>query len=189
MAIKVENKSSIKLNEKKLLNHIHTVLTSVPSAHLRGIASIVLVDRIEDPNINPSLRNELPGLYHPRIAGSPIWLEIAVQTLRHDHSLIKRLFRRMSFKSNVTTTLLSLIGQHYYLTLSHGVKRSQVEQAVAAYVDKHVTVFVNSQKSLRYRILRILRPTLEKLTRKLRNRYLSELKNKKRRTTKPRSQP
>lgn len=178
MAIKIENKSSVKLNEKKLLRHIHAVLASVPDAHLRGITTIVLVDQIQDPNINPSMRDELPGLYHPKIAGSPIWLEIALKTLLHDRSFMKRLLRRLSFKSNVTTTLLSLIGQHYHLTLSHGVKRSHAEQAVAAYVEKHLTVFVNSQKSLRYRLLRVLRPTLEKLARKLRKRYLSEIKKR-----------
>jgi len=176
MAIKVENKSTVKIRVEKLTNHINSVLESVPQAHLRGISKIILVDRIEEPRLDPAQRSELPGLYHPKMPGSPPWLEIALLTLRTDTTWYKRLGRRLGFKANVTTTLLSLIAQHYYLTLSHGVKRSQVEPAVRAYVEKQLTVFAGSRKGIRAALLRPFRPPLEKLARWLRKRYQEELK-------------
>jgi hypothetical protein len=86
----------------------------------------------------------------------------------------------MSFKPNLTATLLSLIGQHYYLTLSHGIKRSQIEPVVKAYIEKQMAMFANSQKGLRYQIFRPFRPVIEKLGRWLKNKYAAEIQNSKR---------
>jgi DNA anti-recombination protein RmuC len=96
--------------------------------------------------------------------------------LRAETTWYKRLGRRLAFKTNVTATLLSLIAQHYYLTLSHGVKRSQTEPAVRAYVEKQLAVFAESQRGLRATLLKPFKPTLEKFARWLRKRYQQELK-------------
>jgi hypothetical protein len=176
MAIKIENKSTIKLNFDKLTHHINSVLDTVPPAHLRGISKIILVDRVEEPRLDPAQRAELPGLYHPKMPGSLPWLEMALLTLRTDTTWYKRLGRRLGFKANVTTTLLSLVAQHYYLTLSHGVKRSQIEPAIRAYVEKQVTVYAQSRKGIRAALLKPLRPVLERFGRWLQKRYREELK-------------
>ena len=176
MAIKIDNTSTVKLNIEKLIKHMNSVLESVPQAHLRGITKIVLVDRIEEPRLDPAQRAELPGLYHPKLPGSPAWLEVALLTLRSDTSWIKQLGRRLTFKTNVTATLLSLIGQHYYLTLSHGIKKSQYESAVRSYVEKQFAVYAESRKGLRFLLLKPFKPYLEKLGKWLRKRYEMELK-------------
>jgi hypothetical protein len=71
MAIKIENKSTVNLNVEKLISHINSVLDTVPQAHTRGISKIILVDSIQEPRLNPAQRAELPGLYHPKMPGSP----------------------------------------------------------------------------------------------------------------------
>jgi hypothetical protein len=176
MAIKIENKSTVNLNLDKLTHHINAVLDTVPPAHVRGISKIILVDRVEEPLLDPAQRVELPGLYHPKLPGSLPWLEIALLTLRTDTTWYKHLGRRLGFKANVTTTLLSLVAQHYYLTLSHGVKRSQIEPAVRTYVEKQLTVYAQSRKGIRATLLKPLRPVLERCGRWLQKRYREELK-------------
>jgi hypothetical protein len=176
MAVKIENKSTVNLSFEKLTKHLNSVLETVPQAHLRGISKIILVDRIEDPWLDPVQRAELPGLYHPKSPNSPSWLEIAVETLRSDHTWYKRLGRRVAFKANLTTTLFSLIAQHYFLTLSHGVKRSQFEPAVRGYVEKQLAIYSESRKGLRATLLKPFRPALERFAKWLQKRYQEELK-------------
>jgi hypothetical protein len=176
MAIKIDNTATVNLNIEKLMKHINSILESVPQAHLRGISKIVIVDRIEEPRLDPTQRAELPGLYHPKLPGSPAWMEVALLPLRSDSSWIKRLGRRLTFKTNVTATLLSLIGQHYYLTLSHGIKKSQYESAVRNYVEKQFAVYTESKRGFRYFLLKPFKPYLEKLGKWLRKRYEMELK-------------
>lgn len=176
MTIKIENKSTIKLNLDKLTHHINSVLDTLPKAHLRGISKIILVDRIEEPRLDPTMRAQLPGLYHPKMPGSLPWLEIALSTLRTDTTWYKRLGRRLSFNANVTTTLLSLVAQHYYLTLSHGVKKDQIEPAIRAYVERQLAVYARSRKGFVATLLKPLRPLLERLGRWLQKRYREELK-------------
>lgn len=176
MDIKIENKSTAKLNLDKIINHINSVLETVPPAHLRGISKILLVDRLEDPRLDAAQRAEVPGLYHPRLPGSPPWLEIALETLRSDTTWYKRWGRRLTFKANLTATLLSLIGQHYYLTLSHGVRKTQYEAAVRSYVERQMTAYAESRRGIRAALLKPFKPVLDRLARWLRKRYLQEMK-------------
>ncbi len=75
MAIKVENKATIKL-PRKTEETIQSVFDVVPKEHMRNLNKIVLVDRvapdsrIQLPNMSVS---ELPGIYHPRQGTWPIW--------------------------------------------------------------------------------------------------------------------
>jgi hypothetical protein len=175
MTVKVENKSSLKFNSLRLIKHINSILDSVPQAHLRGITRVLLVDRIEDSRIDPIQRAELPGFYFPKLPGSLPWIEIAIEPLRLDKTWYRRLGKRLTFKANVTATLLSLIGQHYHLTLSHGVKKAQFERAVRVYTEKQISAYSSAQKGLRTYLLRPIQPALKKLARWARKRYTQEM--------------
>ena len=171
MTIKIETKTSVKTNIENLKKHINNVLSTVPQSHLRGLTRIMLVDRIDEPRLDASQRAQLPGLYHPKIPNSQPWIELALFTLLDETTWFKRMGRKLAFRANITTTLLSLVAQHYYLTLSHGIKRSQIESAVKAYVEKQMNIFAQSQKGLRVTLLKPFRPILEKLAKWVRKRY------------------
>jgi hypothetical protein len=181
MSLKIENKATLKFNQEKLTKHLTSVLESVPREHLRGLNKLVLVDYVSDSRVDAKLRRELPGLYHPKLPGSPhAWIEIALGPLRPDASFWKRFSARLAFKANVTTTLLSLIGQHYCLTLSHGIGKDQYEQAVRSYVERQLSHYARSRKGFRAWLFRPLQPALERLARWLRKKHLQAMKSSKR---------
>ncbi len=164
--MKIENRATVNLNYQKLTEHLRSVLETVPREHLRGVSKLVLVDYITDSRLDPQMRRELPGLYHPRMPGSPqAWLEIALKPLTPEGSLWKRLSARLALRANITATLLSLIAQHYYLTLSHGVRKEQYEHAVRSYVDRQLSLYARTRKGFRAWLVRPLLPWLERLAR------------------------
>jgi hypothetical protein len=164
--MKIENRATIKLNYSKLIAHLNSVLEIIPREHLRGVSKLVLVDYVTDSRLNPQMRRELPGLYHPKMPGSPqAWMEIALKPLTPEGSFWKRLSARLALRANVTATLLSLIAQHYYVTLSHGVRKEQYEQAVRSYVDRHLALYARTRTGLRARLIRPFLPWLERLAR------------------------
>lgn len=177
MAIKIENYSQTRL-PKKTEERINTVLESLPREHLRGIERVRLVDSINDPRLKSlQQRSDLPGLYHPRQGGQPAWLEIAVGVLLpRSKPLFKRLMPRLSFKGNLAAVLFSLVGQHYYLTLRHSVKRGQVEASVRAYTEKHLRLWNEQQQGFRARLFKPLQPTLERWARILQKKAATERK-------------
>ncbi len=178
MAIKIENQATVKLNAVKLQKHLEEVLGVVPAEHVRGLTKLVIVDQIQEPRLDPKQRAELPGLYHPKMPGSSPWMEIALQPLLPRTSFWKRIGARMSFKPNVTGTLLSLVGQHYHMTLAHGVKKGQYEQAVRTYVEKQFSEFNRRRGGWRAKLFRPIQPTLEKWAKKLRKKYEQEARQK-----------
>jgi hypothetical protein len=177
MAIKIENYSQIKLpkgTEERIVN----IMESLPREHLRGIDRIRLVESINDPRLKSvSQRTELPGLYHPRQGGQSAWLEIAVGVLLpRSQPLFKRIMPRLSFKGNLAAILFSLVGQHYYLTLRHSVKRGQIEASVRVYTEKHLRLWNERQHGLRAKLFRPLQPTLERWARVLQKKASAERK-------------
>ncbi len=173
--MKIENRATVNLNYQKLMAHIHSVLEIVPKEHMRGVSKLVLVDYITDSRVDPQMRRELPGLYHPKMPGSPqAWMEIALKPLTPEGSFWKRLSARLALRANVTATLLSLIAQHYYLTLSHGVRKEQYEQAVRSYVDRHLSLYARTRKGLRAWLIRPFLPWLERLARWLQRKQLQK---------------
>lgn len=177
MGLKIENKATVRFNEQKLIKHLNSVLDTLPREHLRGINKLVLVDYVNDPRVDAKLRRELPGLYHPKLPGSPqAWIEIALAPLRPDASFWKRISASLAFKANVTTTLLSLVGQHYCMTLSHGIRKDQYEQAVRSYVERQLSLYARSQKGFRAWLFRPLQPMLERLARWLRKKQREHMK-------------
>jgi hypothetical protein len=177
MAIKIENHSKVKL-PRGTEERITGIVESLPREHLRGIDRIRLVDSINDPRLKSiQQRTELPGIYHPRQGGQPAWLEIAVGVLLpRSQPFFKRIMPRLSFKGNLAAILFSLVGQHYYLTLRHSVKRGQIEASVRAYTEKHLRLWNERQHGLRAKLFKPLQPTLERWARVLQKKASAERK-------------
>ena len=179
MAVKIENKSNIKL-PAKTEETINSVLDCVPREHLRGLNRVVLVDRIiPDSRIQLPNATELPGLYHPRQGTSQPFFEIALNSLlMPTEGFFKRIAARLNFKASLAYLTLSLQAQHYHFTLSHGLKKHQYEGAIRSYVDKHLESWRETQGGWRVKLFKPLRPFLEKWSKKLKKRYEQEQKKK-----------
>jgi len=169
MTIKIENLSSLQLSER-LKKHLYKVFESLPREHVRGIEKLRLVDAISDPRIK-AMTMPLPGLYHPRQAPKLAWLEIAIGVLLPTaQPFYKKLLPKLSFKGNLAAIIFSLVGQHYYLTLRHSVKRNQIEPAIRSYTENQLKIWSGQQQGLRTRLFKPLQPTLEKWMRSLQKR-------------------
>lgn len=172
MAIKIENASKVEL-PKNTESEIDKIVGSVPREHIRGIEKIKLVDYITDPRLKNApiqQKNDLPALYHPRQGTQNAFFEIALGVLLKPHeSYFNRMMPKMSFKANLATILFSLIGQHYYLTLRHSVKRNQIEGQVRQYTEKNVRAWSEKQQvnSFRAKIFKPFRPLLERWAKSL----------------------
>lgn len=178
MPIKIENKSNLKL-PTQTERIIQSALDIVPVEHLRGLSRIVLVDYIiPDSRISIPSISELPGLYHPRIGRDQPWIEIAVSVLLPTQGFFKRLAARLNYKANLAGVIFSLQAQHYYLTLSHGIKKHQYEGAIRSYMEKYHDLWREQQGGWRSRLFKPFRPYLDKWARKLRTKYEAEQKRR-----------
>jgi hypothetical protein len=179
MATKLEINTAVKL-PRKTERWIDGILNSIPKEHLRGIERIKLVDSINDPRIkNLQQRSNLPGLYHPKAGAQQAWLEIASGTLiPSSKPFLKRLLPRLSFRGNLAAITFSLVGQHYYLTQRHSIKRGQIESAVRAYTEKRLKEWHEGQHTVRSRLFKPIQPTLERWGRSLQKRAAAEKKRK-----------
>lgn len=179
MAIKIELATTARL-PKKTQSQIEMILEGLPREHLRGVERIKLVDNINDPRLkNMQQRTDLPGLYHPKQGAQAAWLEIAAGVLLpRSKPFTKRIMPRLSFRGNLAAIIFSLIGQHYYLTLRHSIKRGQIEPAVRSYTEKHLRAWHERQHTLRSRIFKPFQPTLERWGRSLQKRATAERKRK-----------
>jgi hypothetical protein len=178
MPIKIENKTTIKL-PKNTQRIVESALDTVPVEHLRGLNRIVLVDQITpDSRLALPSISELPGLYHPRIGRDQPWIEIALRVLLPGKGFFKRLAARLNYKANLAGVIFSLQAQHYYLTLSHGIKKHQYESAIRSYMEKYHEIWREKQGGFRARLFKPLRPYLDKWARKLRTRYEAEQKRR-----------
>jgi hypothetical protein len=179
MPIKVEDNSNIKLPKHTYLQ-IEKILDSLPREHTRGIERVRLVESILDSRLkNLQQRTNLPGLYHPRQGTQAAWIEIAVGVLLpRPKSYLKRIMPRLSFKGNLAAVIFSLVGQHYYLTLRHSIKRGQVESAVRAYTEKYLRIWHEKEHNLRARLFKPFQPTLERWGKTLQKRAEAEKRRK-----------
>jgi hypothetical protein len=181
MSIKIENQASIKL-PKKTEEVIQSVLDMVPKEHIRGLSRVVLVDRIMPDSRMARMAEqnvtELPGLYHPRQGNQQPWCEIALAMLLPKDGFFKRIAARLNFKPNLAYLVLSLQAQHYFLTLSHGIKKTQYENAIRSYVEQYHKTWREKQSGWRGRLFKPLQPYIEKWVRGLRKKYNVEQKRK-----------
>ena len=176
MAIKIENASTAKL-PRNTIAQIEKIIETIPREHQRGIDRLRLVDTINDPRIRLQQMSQLPGLYHPRQGTQAAWLEVAINVLLPgSRPFLKRLLPRLSFKGNLASVIFSLVGQHYYLTLRHSIKKGQIEPSVRAYTEKHLKIWSEGQQGLRTRLFKPLQPTFERWAKSLQRQAAKERK-------------
>jgi hypothetical protein len=165
--IKIENQSSIDL-PKGTEENIRRIIAFLPTEHQRGLERIRLVDFINNPQLKNApvpIKSDLPGLYHPRMQNKNAWLEISVGALlQPTESFGKRWMAKSAFKSNLAGLIFSLVGQHYYLTLRHSVKKENLEPQIRQYAQKNLKTWSEkqSENSRRAKFFKPMRPYIER---------------------------
>jgi len=165
--LKIENQATIDLpNDAE--QHIQKVLDHLPFEHLRGLERVKLVDFINDPrlkNLDVPMKGDLPGLYHPKVQNQGAWLEMSMGALlQPTEGFAKRWMAKSSFKANLAGLIFSLVGQHYYLTLRHSVKKQSLEPQIRQYAEKNLKSWsdLQNKNSFRAKIFKPFRPMLER---------------------------
>jgi len=166
--IRTENQATFPL-PKDTEETINKALDFLPVEHLRGIERIKLVDFINDPRLKDvQVKGDLPGLYHPKAGNQNAWLELSMGALlQPTESFAKKWMAKSQFKGNLAGLLFSLVGQHHYLTLRHSVKRQGLEPQIRQYAEKNLKAWSEKQNknSIRAKIFKPFRPTLERMAR------------------------
>ena len=160
--IKIENQATIAL-PKDAEETINKIIKSLPSEHLRGLEKVRIVDFIKPPQLKNMTMpaGDLPGFYHQRVANKAPFLEISAGALlQPTENFTKRWMAKSAFKSNLAGLLFSLVGQHYFLTLRHSVKRTGIEPQVRQYAEKHLKTWSEkqNQNSRRAKLFKPLQP-------------------------------
>jgi hypothetical protein len=165
--IKVENQASFPLPKDTEAN-IEKILDFLPTEQVRGLDKVRLVDFINDPrlkNLDVPMKGDLPGLYHPKQGNQAAWLEASMGALlQPTQGFAKRWMAKTSFKTNLAGLLFSLVGQHYYLTLRHSVKKQGLEPQIRQYAEKNLRSWSETQNanSFRAKLFKPFRPALER---------------------------
>jgi hypothetical protein len=166
MALKIENQSSIEL-PKDTEETVGKILKNIPSEHMRGLEKVRFVDFIKHPQMKntPAIKGDLPGLYHPRMGTKGAWMEISAGALlKPTESFANRWMAKSGFKGNLAGLLFSLVGQHYYLTLRHSVKKTNLEPQIRQYAERNLRAWSQKQSdsSRRAKFFKPLRPYIER---------------------------
>jgi hypothetical protein len=165
--VRIENASTLTL-PKGTEETIHKALDFLPIEQTRGVERVKLVDYINDPrlkNLDTPLKGDIPGLYHPRVQNSQPWFEISMGALlQPTEGFMKKFMAKSGFKGNIAGLIFSLVGQHYYLTLRHSVKKSGLEPQIRQYAEKNLKAWSEKQSegSTRAKIFKPFRPMLER---------------------------
>ncbi len=163
--IKIENQSSIEL-PKDTNENIRKIIAFLPIEHLRGLEKIKLVDFIKHPQVKEvAIKGDLPGLYHPKVGNQNAYLEISTGALlQPTEGFAKRWMAKSSFKSNLAGLIFSLVGQHYYFTLKHSVKKQNLEPQIRQYAQRNLKQWGEKQAegSKRAKFFKPFRPYLER---------------------------
>ena len=165
--IRVENQATFTL-PKDTEAHIEKVLDFLPTEQIRGLEKIRLVDFINDPrlkNLDTPIKGDLPGLYHPRQGNQVPWLELSMGALlQPTEGFAKKWMAKSSFKGNMAGLLFSLVGQHYYLTLRHSIKKQSLEPQIRQYAEKNLRAWSEKQNvnSFRAKLFKPFRPMIER---------------------------
>lgn len=171
MALKIENLLETQKLPRRADESIKKILSLVPREHLRGLERLRLVDRINDARLSTIQLAKLPGLYHPKHGQQGAWIEVALDTLiPTSKPFYQRLLPRLYFKANLAAVVLSLIAQHYYLTLRHSVKKDRLEPSVRAYTEKYLKKWSENEHNFRTRLFKPLQPRFERWARSLQKR-------------------
>lgn len=165
--LKLENHASFAL-PSGTEEHIQKALDFLPIEHQRGLEKVKLVDFINDPrlkNLDVPMKGDLPGLYHPKMGTQNAFLEISMGALlQPTEGFTKRWMAKSAFKSNMAGLIFSLVGQHYFLTLRHSLKKSDLEPQVRQYTEKNLRAWSDEQNkgSIRAMLFKPFRPILER---------------------------
>ncbi|MEP7075884.1 MAG: hypothetical protein ABI878_08735 [Acidobacteriota bacterium] len=165
--VRIENQASFPL-PAYTEEHINKLLGYLPIEHLRGLEKVKLVDFISDPrlkNLDTPIKGDLPGLYHPKAGNLAPWIEMSMGALlTPTEGFAKKWMAKSGFKGNLAGLAFSLVGQHYYLTLKHSVKKQSLEPQIRQYAEKNLRAWSaqNDQNSLRAKIFKPFRPMLER---------------------------
>ncbi|MGB7208037.1 MAG: hypothetical protein WBD27_05195 [Pyrinomonadaceae bacterium] len=165
--IRVENQATFTL-PKDTEAHIEKVMDFLPTEQIRGLEKIRLVDFINDPrlkNLDTPIKGDLPGLYHPRQGNQVPWLELSMGALlQPTEGFAKKWMAKSSFKGNMAGLLFSLVGQHYYLTLRHSIKKQSLEPQIRQYAEKNLRAWSEKQNvnSFRAKLFKPFRPMIER---------------------------
>ncbi len=165
--LKIENQATFDL-PKDTDEQIYKILDFLPTEHTRGLDKIKLVDFISDPRLQKMdvpLKGDLPGLYHPKIQNQNAFLELSMGALlQPTEKFAKKWMAKQSFKSNIAGLIFSLVGQHYYLTLRHSVKKQNLEPQIRQYAEKNLKSWGEKQNvnSFRAKLFKPLRPYIER---------------------------
>ncbi|REJ78840.1 MAG: hypothetical protein DWQ47_05190 [Acidobacteria bacterium] len=167
--LKIENTTTIDL-PKKTEENIQRIVNFLPVEHIRGLERIRLVDFIDDPRLKDvkektKMQGDLPGLYHPKVQNKSPWLEVSIGALTQPtEGFFKRLMAKASFKSNLAGLIFSLVGQHYFLTMRHSVKKQNLEPQIRQYAEKKLRAWSEkeSENTIRGKLFKPLRPIIER---------------------------
>lgn len=165
--LRIENQATFAL-PIDTQQHIEKVLGFVPIEHLRGLERVRLVDFINDPrlkNLDVPVKGDIPGLYHPRVGNQNAWFELSMGALlQPTEGFAKKWMAKSQFKGNLAGLLFSLVGQHYYLTLRHSVKKQGLEPQIRQYAEKNLRSWSeqHTQGSFRAKLFKPFRPALER---------------------------
>jgi hypothetical protein len=164
-SLRLENQVTFPL-PKDAEQTVKRVLDFLPLEHLRGLEKIRLVDFINDPRLKDvPVKGDLPGLYHPKMGSQNGWLELSMGALlQPTEGFAKKWMAKTSFKGNLAGLIFSLVGQHYYFTLRHSVKKQNLEPQIRQYAEKNLRSWSESQNknTIRGKIFKPFRPVLER---------------------------
>ena len=169
---------------KNYEEQIYKILDYLPTEHVRGLDKIKLVDYINDPRLQKMdvpIKGDLPGLYHPKMGNQNSFLEISMGALlQPTEAFAKRWMAKQSFNGNLAGLIFSLVGQHYYLTLRHSVKKQNLEPQIRQYAEKNLRAWSEKQNvnNWRAKLFKPLRPYIERWAKWLNKKAAQSQKNK-----------
>ncbi len=181
--LKIENQASFDL-PKDTEEQIYKILDYLPTEHIRGLEKVKIVDYINDPRLQKMdvpLKGDLPGLYHPKMGNQNAFMEISAGALlQPTEGFAKKWMAKQSFKGNIAGLIFSLVGQHYYLTLRHSVKRQGIESQVRQYAEKNLKAWSEKQNvnTFRAKLFKPLRPHIERWAKWLNKKAVNAQKSK-----------
>lgn len=181
--LKIENQASFNL-PKDTDEQIYKILDFLPTEHTRGLEKIKIVDYINDPRLQKMdvpLKGDLPGLYHPKMGNQNAFMEISMGALlQPTEKFVKKWMAKQSFKGNLAGLIFSLVGQHYYLTLRHSVKKQNIEPQVRQYAEKNLKSWSEKQNanSFRAKLFKPFRPYIERWAKWLNKKAVQAQKGK-----------
>ena len=166
--IKIEDTLQNKYS-KIISGIVKDAIGHLPREHTIGISKVKIVDEITLPKSNAAAaKAKLPGLYHPRQGPYMAWIELSLNSfIPLSEASYKRIMYRLSLRANTTSTLFALVGQHYFMTLRHSVKKPHIEAFIKDYTYKQLQTYRAHRYKFRYRLTKPIQPYLEKLVRSL----------------------